>query len=123
MKEKFKINGVDCEYDFLDADKMEAFEMMLNDLYKKFDEEGKKPVESTATQMRTLCRYIKEGLSKLFDNVDEMLPGDNYGECLEAIAVLSEAQRRSHASINSSLREMHAPRQNRQHRKQGKHHK
>lgn len=122
MKAKFKINGIDCEYDFLDADKMEVYENMLNDLYKKFEEEDKKPVTSSAAQMRTLCGYIKDGLSLMFDNVEELLPGNNYGECLEAIAIISKAQQDSHAGVNGSLRAMHAP-QNRQHRRHPNRHK
>lgn len=120
MKTKFEINGVSLEYDFLDADKMEAYENMLTELYAQFEAEGDGESESYSVQLRRLCGYIKDGLSKIFDNVEEFLPGNNYGECLEAIATLTEASKNASKNLNAYLVEKRSEQPNRDARRRNK---
>lgn len=89
-----KINGIDLELDLLDADVLEKYERLNEEIVKKIQEPTQYEGISTADGMRKQCRYVDDFFDKLFgagtaNNI--FGGGNNLGIRMDAFAKVSAA--------------------------------
>ena len=60
------INGIDLELDLLDADVLEKYQDLNNEIVEKIKEPTQYQGISTADALRKQCRYVEEFFDKLF---------------------------------------------------------
>lgn len=91
---KLNVNGVELELDLLDADVMEKYEHLNEEIIKKIQEPTQYEGKSTADGMRMQCRYVDEFFDELFgEGTAETVfhGGNNLGIRMDAFGIVANA--------------------------------
>lgn len=121
------INGTDLELDLLDADVMEKYQNLNDEIVRKIQEPTQYENISTADGMRKQCRYVDEFFDSLFGAgtaVKLFGGGNNLGIRIDAFAKVSKASDGIRGEMNSIINKYGVGRiQNREQRRfqNGKH--
>lgn len=87
-----KINGVDIEFDVLDADTMDKYETALPFLEEKMNEELNKNYAKVSDSIRSQCHIVFDFFNKIFgEGTDKKIFGDktNLRICYEAVETIN----------------------------------
>lgn len=98
------INGIDLELDLLDADVLEKYEHLNEEIVKKIQEPTQYEGISTADGMRKQCRYVDEFFDKLFGagTAQQVFGGgNNLGVRMDAFAQVSAASNNIRGELTS----------------------
>lgn len=90
------INGIDLELDLLDADVLEKYEKLNQEIVAKIQEPTQYDGISTAEGMRKQCRYVDEFFDNLFGAGTAQRVfggGNNLGVRMDAFAQVSAASK------------------------------
>lgn len=103
---QFEFNGNNLEYNFMDADQMEVYENAMTALNESFNKCDVSQFSTRSGELKWCCRTIKEELKKCFPNIEEILPGNDYGKCMEFVATLTKVSLEAQKDVQRNIREI-----------------
>ena len=114
------INGKQLELDLLDADVMEKYETLNQEIVEKIQEPEQYKGLTNAQGMRLQCKYIDEFFDKLFGNgtAGELFTtSGNLGARLDAFAAVAQASTQAKNDIDGISNKYGVGRLNREQRR------
>lgn len=98
------INGTDLELDLLDADIMEKYQNLNDEIVQRIQEPTQYEKISTADGMRKQCRYVDEFFDRLFGagTAGRLFGGgNNLGVRMDAFAKVAAASEGLHGELDA----------------------